>query len=331
MLNVFAGDAFTMASLTASINRVPFKPARIAELGLFSDNGIDTTTAVVEEAAGVLGLIPSRPRGGPANSASPEKRKARSFVVPHLPLEDKVMADEVIGVRKFGSEDQEETAAAVVTRKLTKLRQAHEVTLEWLRAGALQGVVVDGDGSTALYNLFTEFGLGETTVDFALGTSTTDIRGQCLAVKELIEDALGAATYDRVHCLCGSQFFRRFIGHAEVKYAYAYYRESEMLRNDPRAGFEFGGITFEQYRASVGGRPFIPPDVARFFPVGVPDLFVTAYAPATFVEAAGTIGLPFYAKQESLEFDTGIKIHTQSNPLPLCTRPAVLIKGYTSN
>jgi hypothetical protein len=62
------------------------------------------------------------------------------------------------------------------------------------------------------------------------------------------------------------------------------------------------------------------------YPIGVPGLFKTHYAPADFIEAVNTVGLPAYAKQERMEMDRGIKIHAQSNPLCMCHRPAALIK-----
>ena len=45
-----------------------------------------------------------------------------------------------------------------------------------------------------------------------------------------------------------------------------------------------------------------------------------------FNETVNTLGLPIYAKQESRKFDRGTDLHTQSNPLPLCLRPSVLVK-----
>jgi hypothetical protein len=47
-----------------------------------------------------------------------------------------------------------------------------------------------------------------------------------------------------------------------------------------------------------------------------------------FLETANTIGLPRYAKQAvDQQFARWVMLHVQSNPLPICTRPRVLIKG----
>jgi hypothetical protein len=67
---------------------------------------------------------------------------------------------------------------------------------------------------------------------------------------------------------------------------------------------------------------------AYFFPVGVTGLFRQYKCAADFVETANTIGLPRYAKQAvDQQFARWVMLHVQSNPLPICTRPRVLIKG----
>ena len=67
---------------------------------------------------------------------------------------------------------------------------------------------------------------------------------------------------------------------------------------------------------------------AYFFPVGVPGLILQYNAPADFVETTNTIGLPRYAKQAvDQQFARWVMLHVQSNPLPISTRPRVLIKG----
>jgi hypothetical protein len=87
-------------------------------------------------------------------------------------------------------------------------------------------------------------------------------------------------------------------------------------------------IVFEEYRGRVGTVDFTDASKAYFFPVGVPGLFRQYNAPADFVETANTIGLPRYAKQAvDQQFARWVMLHVQSNPLPICTRPRVLIKG----
>jgi Phage major capsid protein E/Phage terminase large subunit (GpA) len=95
-----------------------------------------------------------------------------------------------------------------------------------------------------------------------------------------------------------------------------------------RGSFEYAGLLFEEYRGKIGSVDFTDASKAYFFPVGVPGLFRQYNAPADFVETANTIGLPRYAKQAvDQQFARWVMLHVQSNPLPICTRPRVLIKG----
>jgi hypothetical protein len=52
------------------------------------------------------------------------------------------------------------------------------------------------------------------------------------------------------------------------------------------------------------------------------SIFRTYFAPADFMEAVNTIGLPLYAKMVvDDELQRWVKLHTQSNPLAMCLRP----------
>lgn len=95
------------------------------------------------------------------------------------------------------------------------------------------------------------------------------------------------------------------------------------------------GIIFEEYRGQARDadgtvRKFIADDEAHAFPMGTMDAFETLFAPADFVETTNTMGLELYAKQEIRKFGRGVDLHTQSNPLPICYRPGVLVKLTSS-
>jgi len=330
-LDIFKADAFSLISLTDAILKAPYKPGRIGALGLFGEKGIRTTQVMVEEKDGLLSLIPTTPRGGPASTLGGSPRTARSFVVPHLARESTVLADEVQNVRAFGSESETEGVQAIVNERLATLRAMHEVTLEHLRIGALKGIIYDSDGATPIYNLFTEFDVVQQTNDFEFTDTALDVRDVCVATIRLIEDELGAAMYTSIRAFCSAGFFDSLIGHAQVKESFKY-QEGQVLRTDLRNGFTFGGITWEEYRGSVGGVSFVPANEAVAFPEGVMtemgSLFTTYFAPADFMETVNTIGLPIYAKQapDPSGFNRFVALHAQSNPLPICLRPRAVVK-----
>jgi hypothetical protein len=80
-LDIFSGSAFSMVALTDAINKMPFVPGRIGQLGLFREQGVSTTAVMIEEREGALTLVETTSRGAPAVQHVPNKRKARSLTV----------------------------------------------------------------------------------------------------------------------------------------------------------------------------------------------------------------------------------------------------------
>lgn len=328
MLDVFKKDAFQTVSLTTAINKMPYKPGRLGQLGLFIPKPITTLTALVEEKQGKLMLIPTAARGTMPNAFSGPGRKIRPFRVPHIPLNSSIAADDVQGVREFGSENTVESITKLVNDRLEEMRASFEVTHEWHRVGAIRGAVLDADGTSEIANFFTEFGITEDEVYYDFDTATTDVKQVTAGVIRMIKTALGGTTYSGIRAFCGDDFFDALTSHATVKTAYERWQSGEYLRTQQlENGFPFAGVFWENYTGGIGDQTFIPSDTCRFVPDGVPDLFQMIYAPANFVEAVNTPGKPIYAKQERMQLDMGILLHAQSNPLAMCTRPKVLVKG----
>lgn len=332
ILNPFEVDAFNMVSLTQSLNILPNKYGRVGQLGVFPDKGVRTRTIVVEEMNGILNLLPTLPVGAPGTQNKLGKRTVRSFTIPHIPLDDAILPSEYEGIRAFGSENEMGTLASIMNDHLQAARNKFDITLEHLRMGALKGIILDSDGST-LYNLYTEFGISAQTQAFVLTSSGTRVIDKCRAVIRHIEDNLKGEVYTGVRCLCSAGFFDALITHAEVE---TYYKNhvaalSLVTGADPRKGFSFGGITFEEYRGTAtdkdgNTRAFIAADEGHCFPEGTSQSFNTIYAPGDFIETVNTIGIPLYAKQEAGKFNRRVDLHIQSNPLPICYRPALLVK-----
>jgi hypothetical protein len=332
MLNPFNNPAFSMAALTAAINLIPNRYGRLQELDLFPEKLVRQNQILVEERAGVLTLLPTKPLGAPGTLAARSKRRMRSFVVPHIPHDDVVLPNEVQGLRAFGSETELESIASVVAEKLETMRNKHAITLEHLRMGALKGLILDADGSV-LYDLFEEFRIAQQSVAFQIDNPNngTDVKQKCIETLALIEEGLLGEFMTGARVLCSQEFFAALTSHKDVKTAYAQWQQGAVLINDVRKGFSFGGLVFEEYRGKASDldgnvRRFIAPGEAHAFPVGTINSFATYNAPVDFNETVNTLGQPVYAKQEPRKFERGTDLHTQSNPLPLCLRPSVLVK-----
>lgn len=331
MLNPFATDAFNLVSLTNSINIMPNDYGRLRDMNLMPTRGVRTRTILVEEKNGILNLLPTRPVGAPGTQQQRGKRKVRSFVIPHIPADDWIDPSEYSGVRAFGSENQMAALAQIMNDHLEDMRNKHAITLEFLRWGALKGEILDADGST-LYNLFTEFEIAKKTIYFDLATDTTEVQLKCFEVSRHIEDNLKGEVMTHTHAFCSSGFMDALISHPLVRDAYKYHSAAvDQMGGDPRKRFVFGGIVFEEHRGQATDmngttRKFIADNKAIAFPVGTRSTFATFFGPADFLETANTLGKELYAKQRPSKFERGVDIHTQSNPLPMCMRPAVIVE-----
>lgn len=329
MTNPFTGTGFDMAAMTAAINRIPNLYNRLVPI--FRESGIPTTSLLVEQMNGTLSIVRSRPRGAPADKVEADKRALRSFVIPHIPVDDVLLPDDYQNVRAFGSDNALESQASVLARKLEKMKNVLDQTREHLRMGALKGIILDADGST-LYNLFTEFSIVQKTVDFALDDDETDVRAKCSEVADHIETHLLGESMTGIHVFVDKTFFDALVSHPNVKAAFSQYQvTNQNLAGDYRRRFEFGGLIFEVYSAvwtdkDGTSRLAIASGEGHAFPEGTGNTFEEVVAPGNFIETANTIGMPYYARQEARKFNAGIDLWAESNPLPICKRPDVLVK-----
>jgi len=320
MVDPFTPSAFTLTALTAAINNLKYAPARLS--GFFEESGISTLQAAVDIQDGVLSLVDVAPRGAPGDPVFGGARSAIPFIIPHLPERGQILADEVQGVRAFGSENMGEVLTTRLNERLMQMRRNIDYTLESHRLSALMGNYIDANGNST--SLFTTFGVGQQTLSFVLGTTTTKIRSKCLTVLGYIEAALDGVPFTGVRALCGSTFFENLVTHTNVEATFLNQAQAAELRGDPRQELNFGGIVFERYRGTSAVK--VGDNDAYAFPVGVPGLMITRFAPANYNETVNTIGLPYYSKAEPLKFGKGYELEAQSNPLNLVTRPAAVIK-----
>jgi len=334
-LNPFAADAFNLYSLTQGIQSLPNLYSDLMDEGIFMPEPIATQDFWVEQENGVLNLIPSAPYGAPGSEAKHAKRDAIAFQLIHLIHNDTILPAAIQGVRAFNSAELN-TYAAEMTKRLAAMKKKFDITHEHLLAGAIKGQILDAD-STVLVNLFTKFGISEESVDFILGTTTTDVSAKCRYVIRHIEENLKGERMTGVDCKCSPEFFDALISHPLVKEKFLNWSASAELRGDPRKSFPFGGITFREYSAKATNAAgstvrFVGAKKARFYPVGTTDTFKLVQGPADYEETVNTPGQLYYAKQWEVEPGSGRgwKLQGQSHLLPMCCRPAVLVEGYTA-
>jgi len=335
ILDFFGGDLFKMASLTTTINHDDYKPDLIGGMGLFEEEGVATRNVVVEEDGNSLKLVATAPWGGVPASRENGKRVGRPFIVPHLPTRDSITAEELQGVRAYAAgmtpAQTLMTIQALRDRKLNNMRADLEATLEYHRVGAIKGLVLDADGSSTIYDLFSEFNVSQQTHGMNLDDSATDVITQ---IREAIRKSLNALKNQGVSgfaALCGDQFFDLLTGHPFVRNTYLNWTAAAELRNEHRAYgvFDFNGVRWINYRGSVGGVDFVETGKASLFPLGARGLFKGYFGPSDYIDRVNQIpdpnGAPIEVRSEMKPMGKGVDLEAQSNPLYLCTKPAAVV------
>jgi len=335
ILDVFS-DIFTMSSLTDAISHVDYLPGRIGQMGLFNVDGIPDRTVVIEEEYQTLNLVQTTPFGGVPLANTTDARIARPFVVPHVSVMDAITAGELQSVRAYAQGMAPQAARMSVEemrdRKLAQMQRKLQATLEYHRIGALKGVILDADGSTVIYNLFTQFNVAQQQLGMALGTTTTNVLGKIRAAQRLSITALGDAPFTGWRAICGDTFFDQLIGHGKVEDKYLNSADNRLLRESDLAygAIAFGNVVWENYRGSVGGIDFIEADKAYLFPTGVAGLFIQKNGPSDYVDRINQIptpnGLGVEVRSELRPMGKGLDIEAQMNPLCLCTKPRAIVQ-----
>jgi hypothetical protein len=346
ILDIFNSNAFSVTELSKSIDLVPIKWGRLGELQIFPDRPVQTTTIAVEFRNNQLYVLPTKLRGAPATAGGVGRRSALNFSMTHIPHEDAVTTDEIQNIRGFGLPVQMETAMNVVNRKLLTMRNKHDITVEHLRAGALQGIIYDSDGATVINNLFTTFGVTRPQMYFDWVNNSYNVVHLCNQLKRWMQDKLMGDVFTGIRAFCAPDFFDNMLQNPTVLKAYQLYTarmelnpiSDDLTMTMQNRAFPFAGIMWEEYRAysayeaadgTTTAINFIPAGTCQFVPVGTSFTFDTFWAPPTFLEGVNTPGQRFYAKMAPEKFNRRWDIYTESNPLPLCQKPLVLVQGNT--
>ena len=338
-LDVFHQDAFTTIQLTAAVDKYPYQPQALGDLDVFEDEPIRTTALAVEQRQGQLIIIPTSPRGAEGTQRIAEQRQARYFKVPRLMHDDTITANEIQDIRAFGTESELMQVQAEVARRLsgpTGILRNIEYTWEFHRLAAVQGLLLDKDGSV-IFNFFEEFGITPAQeVAFNLDADAVNtLRPICNAIRRsMARKAQGAwLPSTKIYALCGDAFYDAFVNHPDVIRTFLNWSAAADLRDDAQGGafdtFKFAGIYWMNYRGSDDNTTIkIPDDKVKFFPVGAPGVFKRALAPGESFEWVNTPGKPMYVIPiPDRDRNAFWKMEGYSYPLHICTRPEMLQTG----
>jgi hypothetical protein len=336
-MDVFKQDAFSAISMTGVVDLVGYTPQFLGSMGIFETIPVATTSVFIETRSMGPALIQTDLRGAPPRQVGTDKRTVRAFGTTRLSQATRIMADWLQGVRAFGSETEMMTLQTEIARRQTKMRNNLELTAEHMRLGAIQGKVVDADGTTTLWDWGAELSQTPITmVHFDLENASPArgvLRRACNGLRrQMVRNLQGlGGPAVNIWALCGDNFWDDFITHTEVRETYLNTQAAAELRGAQFGAWEqfpFAGIMWSNYRGTNDNSTVaIPTDECRIFPTNA-GIFQVAYAPAERFEFVNTMGRPLYSwtvADDDRDMWQDVEMYTY--PLYVCTMPAALASG----
>jgi len=338
-IDIFNDDAFGLVELTAALEEVEYLPQWLGQIGIFESRAVRTETVAIEKRDQELTLIQTSPRGAPPVPQNQRKRDIRDFRTSRIFNADHLTAAEVQGIRAFGSETEFEQVQTEVLQRQIQLRNNQELTHEHMRLGAIQGIVLDADGTT-LYNWFNEWSISqpaEETINFAT-LIDGKFRAYCNNVIRTMQKAARGAWQPgtQVWALAGDEFYDALVQAAEVRTTYLGWTAAADLRGQNGSGivmpwdvFNFGGIYWQNYRGTDdGSKVGVSSKQVKFFPRGSPGTFLRVNSPGETFDTVNQPGQEFYPMViPDDKRNAYVDLELYSYPLYICTRPRMLLRA----
>jgi hypothetical protein len=325
---------FSAIQITAAYERVHYFPRILGAMGegLAQTVRASTRQIAIGRSDGYMALIPTSPIGAPPVELELKPTEIRAFTIHRLAKGSTLVYESMTGLALKPEFQQVADVQAEIVNRGVRIRGDMENTHEHMRLGMVRGVVLDADGVTVLEDWFDLYDIPRPTpINFALNTATPNLRDKCRAVRNImIRESKGGWIEGRTvaYALCGDDFYRKLITHAEVERTYMNWAAAQDLRAATLDEFSFGGIVFLDYRGSDDGSMAVAADEARFFPVGGDNVFQRILGPAEFDPFINQPGQDIYALTIP-DRDRGawVRVEAYNYPLYVCMRPEMLQIG----
>lgn len=339
-------NSFKETDFVDGITETPLQYGFINSLNMFNMKSTSQTAIVFDKDYTTTTLLPQVVRGTNASTQGKE-RNADTFALKlaYFKHADRLTNEDIQGWRVPGS-TTEETLGRATAEKMTDMRMAWDQTQEYMKLQALKGVFKTPDGTTVA-DMYSEFGISQTTIDFVLGTSTTNVDQKLRQLKSAIATSVkNGGSIAGVKVLVDPSFFDKLISHPNLKNAYLYYQNSgkQLNRDDLTSymkwgimdSFPFRGVEFISYDAtfnlpSGSTEVAFTTDTGIAFAEGVRDLFRGYTGPSAKLSEANQPGQEIFVRTYVDPKDEFVEFEMEAAPLYFPTRPASLIKVTSSN
>lgn len=334
-------NSFKQSDFVDGITQTPLQYGYINSMNLFDVKSTSQTAIVFDKDYRTVTLLPQVKRGSNASTEGHE-RTADTFSLPlaYFKHEDRLTTEDIQGWRVPGSTD-DETIGRATAEKMSDMRLAWDQTNEYMKLQAIKGVFKTPDGKV-MADMYSEFGITQNSVDFKLGTSTTNVDQKIRLLKSgIAKSVMNGGAIGGVQVLVDPVFYDKLISHPAIKNAYQFFMANgagnAALRDDTTTYYKWGisdyfthrGITFVSYDATFN-LPNGTTEVAFTdstgiaLPLGVRDMFRGYNGPSAKLSQANQPGQELFVRTYLDPKDEYVEMELEAAPLMFCCRPAAV-------
>jgi hypothetical protein len=340
-------NGFQLTDWTDEINNVDNQFGLISSMNLFATQGTSQDSIIFDKSITENTLLPAVDRrSGATTKAAQGKSSIFSLPLAYFKASDYITAADMQGIRDASTPEGAVQFAKLRVKKLESLRLQVDQSNEYMKLQAAKGIMKTPDGDV-IANMFTEFGVTQTSIDFLLGTPGTDIDKKISELKRTLQTNLktGAAVQGKPTLIVDGLFFDKLISHPNMRSAYLSYQNSgaQRMRDSTNTfmswgsvdQFEHRGVVFMTYDATFRlpngtTEAAVAANTGHLLP-GVQGLFRGYFGPSNKLSQANVVGRELFAWEYTDPRDEQHEMQVETAPLFFCTQPQALIKVTTSN
>jgi hypothetical protein len=276
--------------------------------------------------------------------------RMRALKTTRLSQVDSVRAAELVGMANMALPDviRVRNAQTILAKRTTKMKTQLEFTKELHRFGAIQGKVLDADGTTVIADFYDTFGLNQPALinfDFA-GMAEEDlviyIQDTFLRPSQIALQDGGRWTPNTYYAaIVGDGFWAALMKHPGFRTIY----KLMLAANANTAAFDqlskpnmwnvidFAGVRWINYQGTRNNAIAVPFNEARFFPVNAMDVFTVYWGSGETLLDATDPGRPEYLYIQpdvNDQMPQFVDTFLRSYPLYACIFPKALARAQVA-
>lgn len=346
-LDILRNDTFSYVNLQRMAGNTTYVPQTLGQMQLFTPQPIVGEIVHLYEEDNVIRLVPTSERGTPDVRQLRDVGRLRALKTTRLAQVDSVRAAELLGIANvsLGETIRVRNAVNLLTKRTVKMKNNLEFTKELHRFGALQGKLLDADGTTVIADFFDIFGLAQPAlIDFDFPNvpeeqllqlfQDTFVRPITIA----LQDGGRATPGMYIACLCGDGWWAKLMTHPGFRRIYELVLQAnaeaaarnQLTKPNMWMTVDFAGVRWINYQGTRNNSIAVPLNECRFFPVGAQDVFNVYWGSGETLLDADKPGLPEYlyiqpdVRDQMPQF---MDVFLRSYPLYACTFPKALMRA----